>query len=804
MSDQHSKTPLALNRRSFLKVLGTAPAVAAFSCADREKAAELADSQNALRDADLTWGKAPCRYCGTGCGVEVGVRDGKVLAVRGDEKSPVNKGLLCVKGYHLPAMLYGKDRLTVPQRRYPDGRVEEISWDAAFDLIAEHFQKTLDTKGPEGVAVYGSGQWTVFDGYAALKWIKGGMRSNNLDPNARLCMASAVMGFMTQFGSDEPMGCYEDFEAGEDFILWGNNMAEMHPVLFSRILENKRQNPNVRIVDLGTRRTPTSDYADLYVEFRPGTDLAIANGILHLLVAQDKIDHAFVKENLVFKRGNEDLDEIGWGCYGEQAERYTFQDTAHASSLDELKTFLADYSPAKVEEISGVPEAQIHALAEIYGDRRRGTVSLWCMGVNQHTRGTWMNNLITDLHLLTGKIGRPGANPFSLTGQPSACGTAREVGTLSNRLPADMLVTVPEHRAKAEKIWKLEPGTIPEKPGHHAVDMFRALQRGDVETIWIQTTNPWVSLPNLHRFERPWTSPNNSPEGTQGDGRFVIVSDIYPTPTTEMADLILPSAAWVEREGVFGNSERRTQQWNQLATPPGEAKEDAWQIMEVARRMGMGHLFPWMDDDDWHEKMFEEYREFTVGVGKDLASYAQLKETRGMLWPVVDGKETRYRYAAGYDPYVEKSEGVHFYKAKKTDQKAAFWLRPYHPPAEVPDGEYPLWLCTGRILEHWHTGSMTRRVPQLHQAAPESYVEINRADALELGIKGGDRVRLVSRRGKIEMKAHIDERGKPPRGSVFVPFFDESLLINELTLDAMDNISKEPDYKKCAVRVERV
>jgi len=782
------------DRRGFLSVLGAAGAgVVAFSCGDKREAERIVQGQlaSSLSPADLTWGKAPCRYCGTGCGVEVGVRDGRVMAVRGDEQSPVNKGLLCVKGYHLPAMLYGKDRLTHPLRRRPDGTLERITWDEALDLVAERFQSTLTEHGPEAVAMYGSGQWTVFDGYAALKWVKGGMRSNNLDPNARLCMASAVMGFMTQFQSDEPMGCYEDLEAGDDFVLWGNNMAEMHPVLFSRMLETKRRRPDVRIVDLCTRRTPTSDYADLVVMFRPGSDLAIANGILHLLVRDGAIDEGFLTENCVFKRGVEDLDAIGYGCFGDQAERYGFKDEARDSSLDELKAFVAEYTPERVAELSGVAPAQLAALARIYGERNRGTVSLWCMGVNQHTRGTWMNNLITDLHLVTGKISRPGANPFSLTGQPSACGTAREVGTLSNRLPADMVVTNDEHRAKAEQIWGLEAGTINAKPGYHAVDMFRALARGDVKAMWIQTTNPWVSLPNLRRFERK-----------PGDGRFVVVSEIYPTPTTDVADLILPSAAWVEREGVFGNTERRTQQWNKLVDAPGEAREDAWQIVEVARRMGMGHLFPW-EGDDWHEAMFEEYRSFGLGTGKDLASYKELQATRGMLWPVVKGRETRYRYAAGHDPYVTKKAGVHFYKAKGYGERAAVWLRPWQPPAEVPDEEYPLWLTTGRVLEHWHTGSMTRRVPQLHQAVPEAYVELNRADATELGLKAGDRARVLSRRGQVELSVRIDDRGQPPRGTVFVPFFDEDRLVNELTLDALDSISKEPDYKKCAVRVER-
>jgi nitrate reductase NapA len=253
---------------------------------------------------------------------------------------------------------------------------------------------------------------------------------------------------------------------------------------------------------------------------------------------------------------------------------------------------------------------------------------------------------------------------------------------------------------------------------------------------------------------------------------------------------------------MFGNSERRTQHWEKAVDPPGEAKEDAWQVMEVAKRMGMGHLFPW-PEDAWHEPMFEEYRQFGLGIGKDLASYQQLRETRGMLWPVVEGKETRYRYAAGFDPYVQKTEGVHFYKAAGFGEKAAFWLRPYHPAAESPDEEYPFWLCTGRILEHWHTGSMTRRVKQLHQAAPENYVEFNRADATELSINSGDMVRVVSRRGELELKAKVDGRGQPPRGSLFIPFFDEARLANLLTVDAMCNISKEPDFKKCAVRIEK-
>ncbi len=779
-------------RRTFLKTLAAGSVVAAFGC-DSKRAEQLADQAvpAGIDPSELNWGKAPCRFCGTGCGVEVGVHKGRAVAVRGDEKSPVNKGLLCVKGYHLPGFLYGKDRLTHPLRRQPDGSYQKISWDAALDLIAEKYGAALDDHGPDAVSIYGSGQWTVFDGYAALKWIKGGMRSNNLEPNARLCMASAVMGFMTQFQSDEPMGCYDDIELTDDIVLWGHNAAEMHPVLYSRMLEAKRKRPTMRIIDLGTRRTPTSDYADVYIEFRPGSDLAIANGILYLMLKNGDFDKAFIDKHVVFMRGIEDVDEIGYGCFGDQAERYTFKDKGRRSNIDELRTFLADYTPEKVSAISGVPVAQIELLAKIYGDSSRNTLSTWCMGVNQHYRGTWMNNLITNLHLVTGKICKPGSNPFSMTGQPSACGTAREVGTLCNRLPADMLVTKPEHRAKCEKAWGLKPGTIPSKVGYHTMDLFRAWTRGDVKVMWVQVTNPWQTIPNLDRIGRNWK-----------DDQFLVVSEIYPTVTSAVADLILPSAAWIEREGVFGNSERRTQQWNQLVAPPGEAKEDAWQIIEVAKRMNMGHLFPYTDDN-WHEEMYEEYRSLGLGTGKDLASYEQLRGARGLRWPVVDGKETRYRYTAGHDPYVKKDD-VHFYKAKKYGEKAAFWLRPYHAPPEEPDKDFPFWLCTGRVLEHWHTGTMTRRIKELHQAVPSAYVEMNPADATALGCSEGDVVRLKSRRGELDLSVVTRGRGRPPRGSVFVPFFDEGRLINRLTLDSMCNISKEPDYKKCAVSIERV
>jgi nitrate reductase NapA len=736
-------------------------------------------------DPRLAWSKAPCRFCGVGCGVMVGVKDGKVMAVAGDELSPVNRGLLCIKGYSLPAILYGEDRLSVPLIR-TNGTLKPASWDEALNLVAERFQQTLATHGPSAVAIYGSGQWTLSDGYVASKWFRAGMGSNNVEANARLCMASAVTGFLTSFGMDEPMGNYDDLEAADVLVLWGNNMAEMHPVLFSRILESRRQRPAVKIIDIGTRRTPTTQWADEFIPISPNNgDLALANAIAHFILATDRVNLDFLRAHTVFRRGKE---KIGYGL----EDNFAFTDQPAAMTLEEFRAFLADYSPEKAAGPSGVPAETIRRLAAYYADPKLNVVSLWCMGMNQHVRGTWINNLVNNLHLLTGKIGRPGSNPFSLTGQPSACGTVREVGTLAHRLPADMVVTNPEHRTLAAEIWGVPVEKIPARPGYHTVEMFRALDRGDIRTIWIQCTNPMVTMPHLNRYRAGATKPD----------RFVVVSEVYPTPTTEVADVILPSAMWVERTGMFGNSERRTQHWFKAVDPPGQARPDVWQTMEVARRMGYAKLFAY--GADYEREIFDEYRRFTLGHGHDLARYHDYVEQRGLRWPVVKGKETPYRYVEGHDPYVPTGAGYAFYGYQATGGKAVIWARPYEPPPEIPDADYPFWLNTGRVLEHWHTGTLTRRVPQLHQAVPAAYVEIHPDDARRLGIQNGEPVRLVTRRGQLALPAVIDGRGQPLPGSVFVPFFDEGKLINQLTLDAYCPISKQPDYKKCAVRVEKI
>jgi nitrate reductase NapA len=767
-----------MNRRELLKKLALG---AGISAAEALVPGIVFANRVSSPQEGVAWKKSPCRFCGTGCGLLIGIsKAGKAVAVKGDPESPVNKGLCCVKGYHSVMALYGSDRITRAMVR-KNGKLEAVPLNEALDVIAKKMSETIQKHGKDSVAIYGSGQWTIPDGYVASKFMRAGIGTNNIEANARLCMASAVTGFMTTFGLDEPMGCYEDIDHADTFILWGNNMAEMHPVLFSRLLDRRMRNPEVKIVDFATRTTRTSMASDKSILFKPQTDLAVANSICYELIRTNRINRTFIEKHCSFKRGKE---KIGYGL----EDKFAFQDQAEPLTFDQFKTLLADYAPEKVEQISGVPAADIRYMASLYGDPKRKVMSLWCMGMNQHTRGTWINNLVYNIHLLTGKISTPGNSPFSLTGQPSACGTVREVGTLTHKLPHGE-VTNEHDRKMAADIWGVPADKIPAKPTYHTVEMFRALDRGEIRFLWIQVTNPMVTMPKLKRYR----------DATKKEDRFIVVSDVYPTPTTDIADVILPSALWIEREGMFGNSERRTQHWKQLVQPPGEAISDGWQIIEVARRMGHGKLFSWTKEN-YIEEIWKEYTRFHAGPKHQMASYEELNAKPGVIWPCPNGKETKWRYHAATDP-VAKGGSWDFYG--KPDHRAWIWFRPYEPPPESPDAEYPFWLNTGRVVEHWHSGSLTRRIPVLHRAVPNAYCELNPADAKRLGVRNNDRVKLVSRRGSIVLPALIDGRGRPTEGQVFVPFFDEGLLINELTLDAFCPISKQPDYKKCAVRVER-
>ncbi len=827
---------LPTSRRTFLKASAAAATASAAGITLPKEA------QAQVGTPDIRWDKAPCRFCGTGCSVLVGTKEGRVVATQGDPEAPVNRGLNCIKGYFLSKIMYGEDRLTTPLLRKTggvydkEGEFTPVSWEEAFDVMAEKWKAALADKGPTGIGMFGSGQWTVWEGYAAAKLMKAGFLSNNIDPNARHCMASAVVGFMRAFGIDEPMGCYDDLEHADTFVLWGSNMAEMHPILWSRLTDTRLTKPGAQVHVLSTFEHRSFELADNGMIFTPQTDLAILNFIANYIIENDAVNWDFVNENVNFTKA---VTDIGYGLRDEhplqQAAANPNNGKLEAIDFEAYKEYVSEYTLEKTSEISGVPENALLRLAQQYADPDRKVMSLWTMGFNQHTRGSWVNGLMYNVHLLTGKISEPGNSPFSLTGQPSACGTAREVGTFAHRLPADMVVANDEHRAISEKKWKLPAGILNAKVGSHAVQQNRDLKDGKINAYWVQCNNNMQAAPNMNEEGYP---------GYRNPDNFVVVSDPYPTVTTLAADLILPTAMWVEKEGAYGNAERRTQFWRQQVDAPGDAKSDVWQLMEFSKRFMTDEVWPadildanpeykgktlfevlfangqvdkygldelqdgFANDESNHfgfyvqKGLFEEYASFGRGKAHDLAEFDTYHKARGLRWPVVDGKETLYRFREGYDPYVPEGEGVKFYGHK--DGKAKIIFAPYEPPAESPDDDYNLWLVTGRVLEHWHSGSMTRRVPELHRSYPYAQVFMHPEDARERGLRRGQEIVISTRRGDMHSRVETRGRNKMPKGVVFVPWFDEGQLINKLTLDATCPLSKETDFKKCACKVERV
>ncbi|HOX89709.1 MAG TPA: nitrate reductase catalytic subunit NapA [Burkholderiaceae bacterium] len=911
-----------IDRRDFIKSGIAASTALAVGLPVSQDAAAQAKSA----EAGIAWDKSVCRFCGTGCGILVGTQAGKVVATKGDPDAPVNRGLNCIKGYFNGKILYGADRLTQPLMRVKDGKFDKnapfqpVSWKVAMDEMERQFRKAYETKGPSGVAIIGSGQYTIPEAYAASKLMKAGFRSNNLDPNARLCMASAVVAFYQVFGIDEPANVYADIEKSNAMILWGNNMAEAHPVLWSRVTDRKLTHKDTKIVNLTTCTNMSSGLADLEIIMKPSTDLAIQNYIAREIIARGAVNQAFVDKHCIFATGPAD---IGYGLrptdqyaypaekdilakqkvvtldkYEAIAQRRKEGDKveqknagpgagSHWSiSFDEFKRGVEPYTLDFVAELAKGDDAEsldsfkkkLVALADLYIDPKRDVVSFWCMGFNQHQRGVWVNEQCYTNHLLLGKHARPGNGAFSLTGQPSACGSAREVGAFCHRLPSDMLVNIKPHRAKTEKLWKLPENTLNPHVGASIMHILQGLEDGKINFVWTQVVNIFQSTPNSNH----WL------QGARRPDAFVVVADAYPTLSAKVADLILPSSMIFEKWGLYGNAERRTQAWRQQVAAPGEARTDTWMLMEFSKRFKlkdvwgekkipglkaegfadntlpdvlaeaqkMGYspeatlydvLFAtpenkkvaWPDPklrgklngtaealgDKWfvEKALFNEYRQFTLGDGHDLADFDTYMrdDLRGLTWPVVDGKETVYRFNDEFDPYVKKGLGFDFYgklmKAIPTGNldgvtdpkpvplpgKAKIFFRPYAAPAEQPDANYDLWLCTGRILEHWHTGSMTRRVPELHRAAPTAVLYMNPADAAARGIKRNDVAWIESRRGKVKAVVETQGRNKMPRGSVWAAFFDEGMQINKVVLDTLDPISLEPDFKKSAVKVSK-
>jgi len=922
------------SRRDFLKAsAATAAATAVGMVLPSEVEAASKAGETGWR-----WDKAVCRFCGTGCGVMVATQNDKIIAVKGDPAAPVNKGLNCIKGYFLAKIMYGADRLTQPLLRVgadgefsKKGKFQPVSWERAFDVMADKFKETYAKNGPTSVGVFGSGQYTIHEGYAALKLMKAGFRSNNIDPNARHCMASAVTGFMQTFGIDEPAGCYDDIELTDTIVTWGANMAEMHPILWSRVSDRKLTNKaKVKVVNLSTYTQRTSDLADIEIIFRPSTDLAIWNYIARELVynAPESIDWKYVKENCVFAtswvdtgygmRNNvnhpkfresekdtvakEVSKKVGalegpalkpFGYESGETMKMTHNATAAENwviTFEEFKRGLAPYTLDYVASVAkGNPDEDIEAfkkklkaLADLYIEKNRKVVSFWTMGFNQHTRGTWVNSQSYMVHMLLGKQAKPGSGAFSLTGQPSACGTAREVGTFSHRLPADMVVMNPKHREHSEHIWKVPSGTINPVAGSHFVQIMRDLEDGKVKWAWVQVNNPWQDTANANHWIKAAREMDN----------FIVCSDAYPGISAKVADLILPSAMIYEKWGGYGNAERRTQQWKQQVTPVGQAMGDLWQTAEFSKRFTLAEVWKeWKINDKvtipsvlgeaqkmgykptdtlfdvlfankearsykWpdpigkgfanteaggdkrnvlgsdgkpfkgygffiHKYIWEEYRKFGMGHGHDLADFDTYHRVRGLKWPVVNGKETQWRFNAKYDPYAKKTgrEFAFYGEFSKVIQqgtlagpdaskpkvdlsnKAKIFMHPYMEPPETPSKEYPLWLCTGRVLEHWHSGTMTMRVPELYRAVPEALCYMHPQTAKDMGAKDGELVWVESRRGKVKARVETRGRNRPPKSLVFVPWFDEKVYINKVCLDATCPISKQTDFKKCAVKV---
>jgi nitrate reductase (cytochrome) len=763
-----------IDRRTFLK--GAALASAA-------GLAPAAAGEAAVTQHGPVWQRAPCALCGVGCMLGVAVRDGRAIAARGDVESPVNRGLACVKGYHAIQLHYGSDRITQPLVRR-SGRLVPTSLADAYDMIAVRLRAVLTESGADAAATYGTGAWSVADAYIAAKLFKAGIGTNNVDTSARLFNSAASTGLRATYGMDGAPGCYDDIEHADAFVLWGHNMSETDPVLFSRVLQRRRTNPAVRIITVGTRTTRTSYAADRNLLHLPGTEIALANAVCHELVRRRRVDRDFIARHVSFARGRV---QPGDGS----DERVVLDDDVGGATFDEFTRFLQAYAAESAAALTGIAADDIGWLASVYGDRSRKVLSLWGSELNQHARGTWLNNVLHNIHLLVGRVASPGNGALCCTAQPSGSDAVHAAGAAPAALPAGD-VRNEDDRQHAARLWGVPAAQLAGTPGRTALSMFRGVESGAIRFLWVHGSDPLVDLPNCERYRRALR------RGTS----FLVVTDAYPTATTEVADVVLPASLWLEREGVLGSGERRTQHVPRLLRGPAHARTDGWHMIEVARRLGFGALFPWSEAMHAHAA-WDELARFHVVASRRPARLPDLRGRGGHLWPHVDGRDTRWRYNTAHDPAAGRERGAYDFYGH-TDHRAKIWLRPHEPPAEVPDRSYPFRLATGRVLEHACAGSLTRRIPVLHRAAPRAWAELHPDDARALGIAQGERIRLVTRRGALELEARVNHRTQPQRGMVFVPAFDESAPANRLTGDACCPLSGQPATSSCAVRVERI
>ncbi|MFG2155078.1 molybdopterin-dependent oxidoreductase [[Kitasatospora] papulosa] len=713
-----------------------------------------------------------CSYCGVGCGMVLDIGrgpDGRrtVLKATGDKAHPANSGRLCTKGATSAGMLAAPGRLTAPLVR--TDRSQEpapMPMERAVKETARRLRAIVDEHGPDALALYVSGQMTLEAQYLANKLAKGFVRTSWIESNSRLCMAGAGSGYKLSLGADGPPGSYEDFEHADTFLVTGSNMADCHPVLFLRLLERVKAGAKLIVVD--PRRNATADKADLFLQIRPGTDLALLNGLLHLLVENGHTDPGFIAE--------------------------------HTEGWEAMPGFLRDYPPATVSEITGIPEADIRLAARWIGEAGEW-MSCWTMGLNQSTHGTWNTNALINLHLATGAICRPGSGPFSLTGQPNAMG-GREMGYMGPGLPGQRVLQSDDDRAHAEELWDLGPGTLrTDAAGAGTVDMFRQMSEGRIKACWIICTNPVASVANRRTVI----------EGLEA-AEFVVTQDVFAdTETNAYADVALPAALWGEAEGVMINSERNLTLATQAADPPGEAWPDWRIIARIACEMGYEEAFGYADA----EEVFEEIRRaHNPRTGYDLrgVTYERLRRTP-VQWPsaAVDGPDrnpVRYLNDGVSQTLTVRPDGsVPRLAFPTASGRAVFFGRPHMPPAEMPDDDFPFVLNTGRLQHQWHTLTKTGKVAKLNRLDPGPFVEINPRDAAALSIAEGDPVEVASRRGRAVLPAVVTDRVRP--GDCFAPFhwndlFGEYLSVNAVTNDAVDPVSLQPEFKVCAVTLVKI
>ncbi|MCF1486759.1 bifunctional nitrate reductase/sulfite reductase flavoprotein subunit alpha [Pseudomonas sp. AA27] len=700
--------------------------------------------------------RSVCPYCGVGCGIVMHVSDGKVVKVSGDKQHPSNFGRLCTKGQsaHVPLQTGRMAHAFVRDQR--NQQPARRSLDTAISETAARLRAIIDIHGADAVALYVSGQMSLEAQYLANKLAKGFIGTRHIESNSRLCMASAGSGYKQSLGADGPPGSYQDFERAEVFLVIGANMADCHPILFLRLLDRLKAGARLIVVD--PRRSATADKADLFLQLRPGTDLALLNGLLYLLHANGHTDADFIAR--------------------------------HTEGWEDLPAFLADYTPERVAAITGLDEADIRAAARLIGEADEW-MSCWTMGLNQSIHGTWHSNALCNLHLATGAICRPGSGPFSLTGQPNAMG-GREMGYMGPGLPGQRSAQVAAHRAFVERQWQLAPGTLRSEGGEGTVALFEQLKSGEVKACWIICSNPVASVANRQQVI----------DGLN-QAQLVISQDAFlDTETNRYADILLPAALWAEGEGVMINSERNLTLMPRAVEPPGESLEDWRLIARIACALGYAHAFDYPDA----EAVFDEIRHFhNPDTGYDLRGidYAGLRASPRQ-WPCAPGREDdrsplRYRNDEHGQPAALAFPTV--------SGKARFHARPWLAPAELPDDAYPFVLNTGRVQHQWHTLTKTGKVPSLNRLEPGPFVEIHPDDARRLGIRDKDQVAIRSRRGQALLPARLSDRVLP--GGCFAPFhwndlYGEQLAINALTSDAVDPTSLQPAFKYCAVTLERV